>query len=150
MELIAGAEAVPLDEKLCLALYGASRAMTARYRDLLAPLGLTYPQYLVMVLLWENGPSTVGRIGGRLRLESSTLSPLLKRLEIIGLVHRSRDPLDERSVVVTLTRQGRALERHAIGVASQMCAASGLSLEQQSALVHQLQVLTAKLSDGEK
>lgn len=150
MELITGAEAVPLDEKLCLALYSATRAMTTRYRDPLIPLGLTYPQYLVMVLLWEGGASTVGRIGVRLRLESSTLSPLLKRLEMMGLVHRSRDPLDERSVVISLTRPGRALERRAIGVASQMCDASGLSLDEQSALVHQLKVLVAKLCDGQK
>ena len=146
MELMAEAEAVPLAEKLCLALYGASRAMTARYRDPLTPLGLTYPQYLVMSLLWENGDSTVGQIGGRLRLESSTLSPLLKRLELMGLLHRSRHPLDERSVVVALTRQGRSLQRRAIGVASQICDATGLSLQEQTELVDQLKVLTAKLT----
>ncbi|QNK80192.1 MarR family winged helix-turn-helix transcriptional regulator [Nakamurella sp. PAMC28650] len=146
MKLIAGAEAKPLDEKLCLALYSASRAMTARYRDPLAPLGLTYPQYLVMVLLWEDGHSSVGQIGARLRLESSTLSPLLKRLEMMGLVHRSRDPQDERSVVVALTRQGRVLERRAVGVASQICDAAGLSLEEQGELVAEIKALTAKLT----
>ncbi len=146
MKVIAEAEAVLLDDKLCLALYSASRAMTARYRAPLAPLGLTYPQYLVMVQLWENGTSSVGRIGERLRLESSTLSPLLKRLEGMGLVHRTRDPQDERSVVVALTGNGRSLERKAVGVASQICDATGLSGQAQTDLVDELKALTAMLS----
>ena len=80
------ADTISLDERLCPALYNASRAMTARYRRLLSPLGLTYPQYVAMVLLWEEGASSVGQIGSRLNLESNTLSPLLKRLETMGLV----------------------------------------------------------------
>ena len=146
MKVIPEAEAVALDDKLCLALYSASRAMTARYREPLAPLGLTYPQYLVMALLWEDGPGTVGHLGERLRLESSTLSPLIKRLETMGLLTRTRDPQDERSVVVALTRAGRALERTAVGVASALCEATGLSVAEQTELVGQLRALTAALS----
>src|SRR5690242_20597314 len=119
---------VLLDERLCLALYTASRAMTARYRPLLSELGLTYPQYLVMVLLWEDGESTVRRIGHRLSLESSTLSPLLKRLEAIGLLARVRNEQDERSVLVSLTPQGLALRDQAAEVPNEICAASGLGL----------------------
>ena len=140
--------AIRLDDRLCLALYTASRAMTARYRPLLAALGLTYPQYLVMVLLWEEGACTVGQIGARLRLESSTLSPLLKRLELIGLVSRTRDLDDERSVTVALTASGRALERGSPAVTKAVCEAAGLSLPQQAALVAQLRQLADELESG--
>jgi len=119
--------------------------MTARYRPALSALGLTYPQYLVMVLLWEEGACTVGQVGIRLGLESSTLSPLLKRLEAIGFVHRTRDSRDERSVTVGLTDQGRALEKRAVGVPAVICAATGLPLSEQSALVTQLRELTGQL-----
>ena len=94
-------DALALDDQLCFALYAASRAMTARYRPLLDAVGLTYPQYLVMVVLWDEGPSTVRELGERLRLDSGTLSPLLKRLEGSGLVARERRADDERSVLVT-------------------------------------------------
>jgi MarR family transcriptional regulator, organic hydroperoxide resistance regulator len=100
----------PLDDQLCFALYTASRAIMGRYRPLLDALGLTYPQYLVMLVLWERGDSTVTGIGHALELETGTLSPLLKRLEAAGLVTRTRHRDDERSVVVALTPAGRALE----------------------------------------
>src|SRR4051794_37434353 len=90
-----------LDDRLCLALYNASRAMTARYRPLLDALGLTYPQYLVMVTLWEDGESSVRHIGERLRLDSGTLSPLIGRLEAAGLVARRRAASDQRSVLIS-------------------------------------------------
>ena len=134
-----------LDDRLCLALYQASRSMTARYRPLLADLGLTYPQYLVMVLLWEEGDATVGRIGSRLRLESSTLSPLLKRLEAGGLVSRRRMTDDERAVLVSLTRQGRRLQTRAADVPAAICDATGLDVDEQAALVAQLRALAADL-----
>ncbi len=137
--------AIRLDDRLCLALYTASRAMTARYRPLLADLGLTYPQYLVMVLLWEDGSSTVGQIGSRLRLESSTLSPLLKRLQAMGLVVRTRAPDDERSVAVALTASGRALQRGSSAVTAAICDAAGMSLAEQAALVKELRTLAAEL-----
>ena len=139
---------VLLDERLCLALYTASRAMTARYRPLLSELGLTYPQYLVMVLLWEDGESTVRQIGHRLSLESSTLSPLLKRLEAIGLLARTRNEQDERSVLVSLAPQGVALRDRAAGVPNEICAASGLGLAAQAALVEQLRLLATRLEES--
>ena len=86
-----------LDRHLCFALYSASRAMTAAYRPVLDELNLTYPQYLVLLVLWEEGRATVGRLGERLQLDSGTLSPLLKRLEANGFVRRERSSTDERS-----------------------------------------------------
>ena len=100
-----------LDRQLCFALYSASRAMTAAYRPILTELNLTYPQYLVLLVLWEEGRVTVGRLGERLQLDSGTLSPLLKRLEANGFVRRERSLDDERLVDVTLTPAGRRLER---------------------------------------
>ena len=137
--------AIRLDDRLCLALYTASRAMTARYRPLLSALGLTYPQYLVMVLLWEEGACTVGQIGSRLRLESSTLSPLVKRLEALGLVSRARDLHDERSVSVALTASGRALQRGSLAVSAAVCESAGLTLPEQAELVGQLRRLADDL-----
>jgi len=106
-------EALRLDRQLCFALYGAANRVTRLYRPLLDALGLTYPQYLVMLVLWEASPRTVGALGAALDLESSTLTPLLKRLEAQGLVARERDPKDERRVVVGLTLQGAALRDRA-------------------------------------
>lgn len=134
-----------LDDYLCLALYTASRAMTARYRGLLAGTGLTYPQYLVMTLLWQDGHATVGRIGRRLRLDSSTLSPLLKRLETMDLVARTRDPHDERTVDVTLTAAGRRLRTRAVDIPSQVCDATAMSQTQQAQLVSELRRLADHL-----
>lgn len=139
---------IRLDDRLCLALYTASRAMTARYRPALAALDLTYPQYLVMVLLWEQGACGVGAIGERLALASSTLSPLVKRLEMMGLVSRTRDVRDERSVVVGLTEQGRALHDRAQGVPAEICAATGMPLPDQAVLVAQLRALAARLEES--
>src|SRR5690349_9051070 len=96
-----------LDRQLCFALYSASLAMTRLYKPLLEPLGLTYPQYLVMLALWEDAGHSVGSLGDRLALDSGTLTPLLKRLESMGLVDRVRDPADERRVLVHLTAAGR-------------------------------------------
>jgi DNA-binding MarR family transcriptional regulator len=102
-----------LDDQLCFALYAASRAVTQRYRPLLDKLGLTYPQYLVMLVLWEHGGTTIKRLADQLQLDYGTLSPLLKRLASAGLVERHRRSDDERSVEITLTRQGKALKRKA-------------------------------------
>jgi DNA-binding MarR family transcriptional regulator len=132
------ARATPLDEQLCFALYTASRAIVGRYRPLLDALGLTYPQYLVMLVLWERGDSTVTGIGQALRLETGTLSPLLKRLEAAGLVTRTRREGDERSVLVSLTPAGRALEARAAETQVQVGEATGLS---RSALVELREVL---------
>ena len=143
----AEAPVLAVDEMLCLALYQASRSMTARYRLLLGPLGLTYPQYLVMVLLWQEGEMTVGSIGQRLRLESSTLSPLLKRLEAMGLVDRRRRARDERAVLVSLQSKGRSLRARAVDVPPTMCDAIGLDDAEQAAFVARLRDLVATL-DG--
>ena len=146
MDAPAAADDVAVDDMLCLALHTAARTITARYRPLLAELGLTYPQYLVMALLWQDGAQSVGVLADRLALDPSTLSPLLKRLEAARLVTRRRDPQDERSVVVAATARGTRLRARAADVPGQICDASGLSLEHQAALVRRLRRLTAALS----
>lgn len=113
-----------LERQVCFALYAASRAVTAAYRPLLEPLGLTYPQYLVMLVLWERGTQPVGDIGAALHLDSGTLSPLLKRLEAGGLVERHRSAEDERRVLVELTAEGRALRDRAVDVPARILEAA--------------------------
>lgn len=108
--------ALLLDNQLCFQVYRLHRGITDLYRPILAELGLTYPQYLVMLVLWESDPRSVGQIGARLHLDSGTLSPLLKRLESVGLIVRARDTSDERSVQVSLTAPGRALREQAASV----------------------------------
>ncbi|RUX29530.1 MarR family transcriptional regulator [Mesorhizobium sp. M2A.F.Ca.ET.042.01.1.1] len=106
----AGVIEVPrLDQQLCFALYSASGLMTKLYRPLLDPLGLTYPQYLAMLALWQHSPSTIGELGAALGLDSATLTPLIKRMEAGGLVTRRRDAADERRVLVEPTAKGEAL-----------------------------------------
>ena len=121
-----GVTAVRLDQQLCFALYDASRASASAYRTALAELNLTYPQYLVLLVLWEDGSSTVGRLGQRLQLDSGTLSPLLKRLEANGLVLRTRSATDERSVEITLTDAGQALEVRAECIPERLLAGTDL------------------------
>jgi MarR family transcriptional regulator, organic hydroperoxide resistance regulator len=137
-----------LDRQLCFALYATSLAMTKLYKPLLDPLGLTYPQYLVMLVLWEHqGPGPgVGEIGERLALDSGTLTPLLKRLEQAGLLLRLRDASDERRVRVALTAAGRALRARAASVPPAVAAASGCSLGELRELTAQLQGLRQKLA----
>jgi DNA-binding MarR family transcriptional regulator len=127
-----------LDEQICFALYAASRALTARYRELLEPLGITYPQYLVMLVLWEQGPTGVSGLGERLHLDSGTLSPLLRRLEGQGLVTRTRVPGDERSVRVELTADGEGLRAAAADIPTSICAATGLDPAAIAALTAQV------------
>lgn len=117
------AEAAPetIDRRLCFALYSASLAMTKFYQHWLRPLGLTYPQYLVLLVLWEKDGLTVSGVGARVRLDSGTLSQLLKRLEQTGVICRKRDTQqDERRVLVFLTEQGRQLKITAAGVPADM------------------------------
>jgi DNA-binding MarR family transcriptional regulator len=102
-----------LEEQVCFALSVAARGVVAVYRPLLEPMGLTHPQYLVMLALWQHSPLSVRALSGLLQLDPGTLSPLLKRLEAIGYVQRRRDPADERSLAVTLTPEGRALRTEA-------------------------------------
>lgn len=110
------ADALALDRQLCFQFYAASNLITRLYRPVLRELGLTYPQYLVMLVLWERDGLTVGDICGRLYLDSGTMTPLLKRMETLGLIERARDRDDERRVRVVLTEQGRALRSRASAV----------------------------------
>jgi MarR family transcriptional regulator, organic hydroperoxide resistance regulator len=138
-------EAPRLDRQVCFALYSASRAATAVYRPLLEDLGLTYPQYLVMLVLWESDPRGVKELGDELGLDSGTLSPLLKRLEAMGLVERRRSGEDERRVVVHLTHMGRALSTRAGAIPQRLADAAGLSAEELEQLRTTLERLTQAL-----
>ncbi|GAB3305488.1 MarR family transcriptional regulator [Geodermatophilus aquaeductus] len=142
------APSVALDDQLCFALYAASRAMTARYRPMLEELGLTYPQYLVMMLLWEEDHQTVGQLGARLALDSGTLSPLLKRLTAAGLVTRHRRVEDERSVAIALTDSGRALRDKAFAISQDMICALDLDVESFADLKQTLNVLTQRVTEA--
>ena len=136
-----------LDHQLCFALYSASLAMTKLYKPLLDPLGITYPQYLVMLVLWEGDGVTVSQLGARLTLDSGTLTPLLKRLESLGLLQRLRDSRDERRVLLQLTRRGRALEARAVPVPQAVACASGCALDELLALTTRLKALRTRLTD---
>jgi MarR family transcriptional regulator, organic hydroperoxide resistance regulator len=120
------APGLKLDGFLCFEVYSANHAFNRVYQPLLDKLRLTYPQYLVMVLLWERDGQTVGELGARLSLESNTLTPLLKRLETLGYIKRSRDPVDERQVRVRLTESGRTLRAKALHIPGCILTASGL------------------------
>jgi len=132
-----------LDNQFCFALYSASHAMTKTYKPMLDRLGLTYPQYLVMLVLWEQDAILVKEIGARLFLDSGTLTPLLKRLEANGLVSRNRDPHDERQVRIVLSPQGRALRKAAQDIPEQVLCASG----QQVAALSKMRGELARVRD---
>jgi MarR family transcriptional regulator, organic hydroperoxide resistance regulator len=124
-----------LDNQLCFALYDASRAVVRAYGPLLDELGLTYPQYVTMLVLWETeGPLSMGDLGARLHLDSGTLTPLIKRLAQLGVVERRRDPADERRVLVTLTEQGRALRQRACDVPARIFGRFGLDVDAAKSL----------------
>ncbi|MGW7460922.1 MarR family winged helix-turn-helix transcriptional regulator [Streptomyces sp. NPDC054797] len=134
-----------LDGQICFALNAASRAFGGLYRVILKDLGLTYPQYLVMLVLWEHGELPVKEIGQHLRLDSGTLSPLLKRLETAGLVRRERSAADERSVHAHLTEEGAALRARAAEVPRRIAASTGFELGEILDLQARLNRLTAAL-----
>lgn len=146
---MADEELLRLDQQICFSLNAASRAFGGVYRVLLRDLGLTYPQYLVMLVLWEDGSLPVKRIGERLRLDSGTLSPLLKRLEAAGLVRRERSPEDERSVTVSLTVEGSELRERAGQVPRRLLTATGLPVEDLAALQVLLERVTVALDSAE-
>ena len=139
-------ETPPLADQLCFDLYAASRAITAAYRPALTALGLTYPQYLVLIVLWERGSCTVREIADELRLDHGTLTPLLRRMEVSGLVARHRDHADERFVVVSLTDKGDELRRHGTRIQCDMKAILALRDEEFTDLQHTLRTLTRRLS----
>jgi DNA-binding MarR family transcriptional regulator len=134
-----------LSQQLCFALYATTHAFNRAYRPLLAPLDLTYPQYLVMLVLWEADDLTVKEIGAKLQLDSGTLTPLLKRLEAAGLVQRERDATDERQVRVRLTDSGRALRAKAADIPKKLAQAIGRPIPDIVALRRQLTELRERM-----
>lgn len=134
-----------LDDQLCFALYSAGLAMNKVYRKILRKLDLTYPQYLVMLVLWEQGDLPVKKLGEQLRLDSGTLSPLVKRLEAAGLVRRERSVEDERSVRVLLTGEGAALRERALEVPRRIMRSTGFDLAEIADLHARLDRLTTAL-----
>jgi MarR family transcriptional regulator, organic hydroperoxide resistance regulator len=138
--------ALLLDNQLCFALYSASLAMTKVYKPLLEALGLTYPQYLVLLVLWEHDTLTVSELGEHLFLDSGTLTPLLKRMEVAGLVQRSRSPDDERRVLVAPTAAGRKLKVRAARVPGCMLQATGCTVPELVALTRQVRAVRDRLT----
>lgn len=138
-----------LDLQLCFPLYAATRAVTRRYATLLEGTGLTYPQYLVLLVLWEaEEPLSVTALGRRLRLDSGTLTPLLKRLEAADLVRRERDPEDERRVLVEVTAAGRDLEEQVADVPARLGASIGITREEALSLRDRLNALIDHLDES--
>jgi len=138
-----------LDQQLCFALYASSLAMTKLYKPLLAPLGLSYPQYLVMLVLWEQDGVSVKALGERLSLDSGTLTPMLKRMESAGFLTRQRDSSDERRVNIVLTDHGRVLRQSAGTVPQTVACASACSLNEIQNLTHRLQQLRQQLEQAQ-
>lgn len=139
--------ALQLDNQLCFALYSASLAMTKLYAPLLNALNLTYPQYLVLLVLWEQDGLTVTALGDRLTLNSGTLTPLLKRMEASGLLLRKRSQDDERRVLVTLTPEGKKLKMRAAAIPPCVAEATDCSLSERLGLTTQLKALRNRLND---
>lgn len=138
-----------LDRQLCFALYASSLAMTKLYKPLLEPLNLTYPQYLVMLVLWEQDGISVSTLGQRLFLDSGTLTPLLKRMEAGGLLKRQRAVDDERRVDILLTPEGRRLQKQATDIPPRLACAAACSLEELSSLTRRLHELRQQLADAD-
>ncbi len=136
---------VPLDDQLCFALYSTNLAMSKAYRPLLTEVGLTYPQYLVMLVLWSGDQLTVSAIGEQLFLDSATLTPLLKRLEAAGFITRTRAKEDERQVVIALTAAGRALKSRMHKVQHGIFCATGCSMQELASLKKRLEAIRASL-----
>lgn len=134
-----------LDNQLCFSIYACSREICRLYRPLLEEIGLTYPQYLVMLVLWEHGECTVKELGERLYLDSGTLTPMLKRMEAAGLIERQRSRQDERVVMISLTKQGQELKERAYCVPEALLAKSGVSPEQFMQMLNQFQQLLFRI-----
>lgn len=143
--LLPAEDLLKLDKQLCFALYSASLAMTKMYKPLLDKLGLTYPQYLVMLALWEEDGQMVSTLGQRLSLDSGTLTPLLKRLEAAGFVSRVRDTADERRVHIVLTASGRRLKTRAAQIPQCLLAASQYPIEELALMTQQLRSLRDRI-----
>lgn len=141
-------EHLKLETQICFALYGAAHAFNRAYKPLLEPLGLTYPQYIVMMALWERRNAPVKTLGEMLGLDSGTLSPLLKRLEQAGLVTRTRGENDERQVLIALTDKGAALKKQAVGVMRAIGEATGCGLDELGQLRDRLNTLRDNLTSA--
>jgi DNA-binding MarR family transcriptional regulator len=137
-----------LDNQLCFALYAASRLVTRLYQPMLEPLGLTYPQYIVLLILWQDGPCTVSHIGRRALLATNTLTPLLKRLEAQGVVERRRDQQDERVVHIHLTRTGKNLKKKCNCIPQELFAKVGYPLDKSRQLKQQLDEFLSHLGSS--
>ena len=135
-----------LDQQICFALYGAAHAFTRAYKPLLDPIGLTYPQYLVMMALWEKQTSTVKALGEMLGLDSGTLSPLLKRLEHAGLITRKRGTVDERQVLVALTPKGADLKKEGVKIMAAIGGATVCGLDELAQLRDRVNALKYSLA----
>ena len=138
-------DTVKLDDFLCFAIYSANHALNRVYKPLLDEIGLTYTQYIAMVTLWEQDDRTVGSLGEKLFLDSSTLTPVMKRLEGLGLIARTRDKTDERQVRVQLTATGRALQARAKAIPPCILDASGLEVEELARLKEEIATLRSSL-----
>lgn len=137
-----------LDRQVCFPLYAASNLLNRLYRPVLAQFNLTYPQYLVMLVLWEQSPASVGDLGEKLFLDSGTLTPLLKRLEVNGMVNRQRDPADERRVLIYLTEQGQQLKQRAAVIPQTLGNSLNLSVEQIEQLRTQVQQIVGIMAQA--
>ncbi|MCD5997086.1 MarR family transcriptional regulator [Pseudomonas sp. CDFA 602] len=144
----ADCDSLLLDNQLCFALYSTSLMMTKVYKPLLQALGLTYPQYLAMMVLWEKDGVTVGDVSTRLLTDPGSLTPLLKRLEGEGFISRTRSKEDERVVLLHLTEQGRALQHKALTVPGCILSASGLTMDKLHELQNELLSLRGHLHDS--
>jgi len=138
---------VGLDDMVCFNLHAAYRAVTAAYRPLLEPLGVSYPQYLVLAVLWRDGDLPVGDIVGALRSDYGTITPVIKRMEQQGLVTRSRNPKDERSVTVALTAKGEDLREHAPGIYQAISDTFGFTAARADAALDVLRSITARATE---
>lgn len=143
-------ELLNLDNQLCFAIYACSRSLTRLYRPLLKQLSVTYPQYLVLMVLWENNQQSVTELGKRLLLDSGTLTPLLKRMENSGIIQRIRSQKDERKVVVRITEKGRDLKKQAYKIPEKIFCQSGLTIKEFVRMKNDLEQLLGRIRMQEK
>lgn len=141
-------DVLKLENQLCFAVYACSREITKFYRPVLEELGLTYTQYVTMLALWEEEGLTVKELGNRLYLDSGTLTPLLKKLQAMGLITRQRDVQDERNVLIGLTPNGAALKEKAVGIPMKLSCDSGVSLEEAAAIRDQMNALLDRIKQA--
>lgn len=142
-------ENLKLDNQLCFALYSATHSLTRAYRNALETTGITYTQYLVMLALWENNQLTVKSVADRLDLDSASLTPILKRLEVAGLLSRQRNKADERVVEITLTDKGHALQDEVANIQKRVACQTGLAHDEFEQLKHSLHKLVETMRDNE-